>query len=67
MRKARILLPMIFWTVLVHGAGFGSQSGQPQEQTSSQSGEKSAKDNSPYGSKDTKAGGQKDQMGRTPG
>jgi hypothetical protein len=63
MRKARILLPMIFWSVLVQGASFGSQSGQAQEQTSSQSGEKSAKDSSPDGSKDTQARGQKDQMG----
>jgi hypothetical protein len=63
MSKTRILLPMIFWAVLVAGASFGSQSAQAQERTSSQSGEKSAKDSSPDGSKTTQARGQKDQMG----
>ena len=60
MRKARTLLPMIFWAALVHGASFGSQSGQAQERTSSQSGEK-APNSSRAGSKDTRSRGEKDQ------
>ena len=60
MSKARVLLPMIFWAVLVGGASFGSQSGQAQEQTSSQSGEKSA-NSSRAGSNGTQARGEKDQ------
>lgn len=63
MSKTLVLLPMMFWAVLVGGASFGSQSGQAQERTSSRSGEKLAKDSSPDGSKDTQARGQKDQMG----
>ncbi len=60
MSKARVLLPMIFWAVLVGGASFGSQSGQAQEQTSSQSSEKSA-NSSRAGSSGTQARGEKDQ------
>jgi hypothetical protein len=37
MRKAQILLPMIFWAVLGHSASFGSQPGQASEPTPSQS------------------------------
>jgi hypothetical protein len=62
MREARIFLPMIFWTVLVHGASFGKPSAQAQEQTSSQSGEKAA-NSSRAGSNDTRARGEKDQTG----
>jgi hypothetical protein len=36
MRKARVLLPMIFWAVLVHSASFGSQSDQGSGPASSQ-------------------------------
>jgi hypothetical protein len=64
MKKTRVLLPMIFSIVLVHGASFASQSDQAQEETSSQSGEKSANHSSPEGSNDTQVRGQKDQIGR---
>jgi hypothetical protein len=60
MRKARILLPMILWALLVHGASFGSRFGHAQEQTSSQSGEKSG-NSSRAGSNDAQARGEKDQ------
>jgi hypothetical protein len=59
MNKAKVLLPMIFWAVLA-GASFGSQPGQTQEQTSSQSGEKLA-NSSRTGRNDTQARGEKDQ------
>jgi hypothetical protein len=60
MSKAKVLLPMIFWAVLVGGASFGSQSGQAREQTSSQSGQKSA-NSSQAGNNDTHSLGEKDQ------
>jgi hypothetical protein len=66
MRKARIVLPMIFWAVLVRGGSFGSQSVQAQEPTPSQSSEKATNNSSPDNSKDTQARGQKDQMGEYP-
>ncbi len=66
MSKARVLLPMIFWVVLVGGATFASPSGQAREQTAATSGEKSANSSSPDGSKDTQARGQKDLMGEYP-
>lgn len=60
MSKARVLLPMIFWAVLVGGASFGNQSGQAQEPTPSQSAEKSA-NSGRAGSNDTQARGEKHQ------
>lgn len=61
MSKARVLLAMISWAVLVHGASFGSQSGQAREQTAATSDENSA--NSSRGRNGTQARGEKDQTG----
>ena len=60
MSKARILLPMIFWAVLVGGASFASQSNQTREQTAATSHEKSA-NSSRAGSNDTQSRREKDQ------
>ena len=60
MSKARVLLPMIFWAVLVGGASFASQSNQTREQTAATSHEKSA-NGSRAGSNDTQGRGEKDQ------
>jgi hypothetical protein len=65
MSKARVLLPLIFWAVLVHGASFEIQSGQAQQQTTSQSAEKGA-NSSRAGSNGTQARGEKDLMGEYP-
>jgi hypothetical protein len=64
MKKARFLLVMIFWALLLHGASFGSQSDREKEQTSSLSDERSATNSSPDSSKDSQARGQKDEAGK---
>jgi hypothetical protein len=61
MSKAKVLLPMIFWVVLVGGASFGSQSNPAREQTAATSDENSA--HSSRGSNGTQARGEKDQTG----
>jgi hypothetical protein len=63
MNKTRVLLTMIFWTLLVPGAGFGSPSGQAQAPTSAQSSENSANNSSANGSNDTPARSQNDETG----
>ena len=60
MSKAKVLLPMIFWAVLVSGSSFENQSGQAQQQTPSRSGERAAS-SSRAGSNGTQAGGEKGQ------
>ena len=60
MSKARVLLPIVFWAVLVGGASSASQSNQTREQTAATSHEKSA-NSSQAGSNDTQGRGEKDQ------
>jgi hypothetical protein len=62
MRKALVLLAMIFWVVLICGTGFGIQSSQAQETTLSQGNENATKPDTSDGTKDTQARGQKDQI-----
>jgi len=65
MKKAWILLSMISWVVLVHGASFGAQSAQVREQTAATSDEKSddkrSASSSRAGSNATQARGESDQ------
>ena len=65
MKKIGVLLQMILLGVFMHGASFGSQSGQAQQQTPSQSGEESANNSSPDGSRNTQARSQKDQTDKS--
>jgi hypothetical protein len=60
MSKAKVLLPLIFWAVLVGGASFGRQSNPARKQTAAISNEKSA-NGSRAGNNDTQAHGEKDQ------
>jgi hypothetical protein len=61
MRNTRVLLPMIFWAVLLHGASFGSETNQAQ--TAVGSDERSANHSSTADSKDIQAPGQKNPTG----
>jgi hypothetical protein len=69
MRKARILLPVIFWAVSALGAGIAIPCVQAQGQIPSQSSEKSANSGSPVGnpnaSNNNESRGQADQTSKS--